>query len=293
MSYKTFRPSIVLTKILEERHEKLLADWLERQLGSDYLRLNLMDEAELRSDCVRLLDVLRPAFASQETFDPDQESWSPVTDFLREVSIRRDEAGFSPLETANFVLSIKEPLISIVDQETSDEVRAVELWGVSEVFDGLAFYTTEVYRTRREDTIQQQREEMEELSTPVVELWDGILAMPLIGTLDTYRGQMVSETLLGAIAEGGAEMAILDLTGVPAIDTRMAQHLIRAVAAARLMGTDCILSGIRPQIAQTIVHLQIQLGNIRTTATLSGALRQAFRQRGLQVVEADVASTSQ
>lgn len=287
MSNQTFRPSIVLTKILEEQHETLLANWLEQQLASDYLRLDLMDEAELRSDCVRLLDVLRPAFASQEPFDPDQDSWSPVTDFLREVSIRRDEAGFSPIETANFVLSIKEPLISIVDQETSDAVRAIELWGVSEVFDGLAFYTTEVYRTRREDTIQQQREEMEELSTPVVELWNGILAMPLIGTLDTYRGQMVSETLLGAIAESGAEMAILDLTGVPAIDTRMAQHLIRAVAAARLMGTECILSGIRPQIAQTIVHLQIQLGNIRTTATLSGALRQAFRQRGLKVVDAD------
>lgn len=292
MSYKTFRPSIVLTKILEEQHETLLAKWLEQQLGSDYLRLDLMDEAELRSDCVRLLDVLRPAFASQESFDPDQDSWSPVTDFLREVSIRRDEAGFSPLETANFVLSIKRPLISIVDQETSDEVRAVELWGVSEVFDGLAFYTTDVYRTRREDTIQQQREEMEELSTPVVELWNGILAMPLIGTLDTYRGQMVSEALLGAIAESGAEMAILDLTGVPAIDTRMAQHLIRAVAAARLMGTECILSGIRPQIAQTIVHLQIQMGDIRTTATLSGALRQAFRQRGLRVVEVDGRSSA-
>ena len=292
MSYKTFRPSIVLTKILEEQHEKLLADWLNQQLASDYLRLDLMDEAELRSDCVRLLDVLRPAFASQESFDPDQDSWSPVTDFLREVSIRRDEAGFSPLETANFVLSIKEPLISLVDHAISDEVRAVELWGVSEVFDGLAFYTTEVYRIRREETIQQQREEMEELSTPVVELWNGILAMPLIGTLDTYRGQMVSETLLSAIAESGAEMAILDLTGVPAIDTRMAQHLIRAVAAARLMGTECILSGIRPQIAQTIVHLQIQMGDIRTTATLSGALRQAFSQRGLKVVDVNGESSA-
>lgn len=291
MSYKTFRPSIVLTKILEEKHEKLLSGWLQHQLDSDYLRLDLMDEAELRSDCVRLLEVLRPAFASQEPFDPDQEAWRPVTDFLREVSIRRDEVGFSPLESAYFILSIKEPLIAIVDQETSDEVRAVELWGVSEVFDGLAFYTTEVYRTRREETIQQQREEMEELSTPVVELWNGILAMPLIGTLDTYRGQMVSEALLGAIAESGAEMAILDLTGVPAIDTRMAQHLIRAVAAARLMGTECILSGIRPQIAQTIVHLQIHMGNIRTTATLSGALRQAFRQRGLKVVETNSAAT--
>ena len=287
MSFKTFRPSIVLTRILEEQHESLLANWLKHQLDSDYFRLDLMDEAELRSDCVRLLEVLRPAFASQAPFDPDQESWSRVTDFLREVSIRRDEAGFSPLETAYFLLSIKAPLIGLVDEETSDEVLAIELWGASEVFDGLAFYTTEVYRLRREQTIQQQREEMEELSTPVVELWNGILAMPLIGTLDTYRGQMVSEALLEAIAKSGAEMAILDLTGVPAIDTRMAQHLIRAVAAARLMGTECILSGIRPQIAQTIVHLQIQLGNIRTTATLSGALRQSFRQRGLKVISAD------
>lgn len=287
MSFKTFRPSLVLTKILEEHHDKLLANWLERQLESDHLRVDLMDEAELRSDCQRLLEVLRPAFASQEPFDPDQEAWSRVTDFLREVSVRRDEAGFSPLETAYFVLSIKEPLIAIVDEELDDDVRAVELWGASEVFDGLAFYTTEVYRTRREETIQQQREEMEELSTPVVELWDCILAMPLIGTLDTYRGQMVSETLLDAIAESGAEIAILDLTGVPAIDTRMAQHLIRAVAAARLMGTECILSGIRPQIAQTIVHLQIQMGDIRTTATLSGALRLAFRKCDLGVVELD------
>lgn len=142
----------------------------------------------------------------------------------------------------------------------------------------------EVFQKSREETIQRQQQEMLELSTPVVKLWDGILALPLIGTLDSARTQIVMESLLAKIVETGCEVAILDITGVLTVDTLVAQHLLKTVAAARLMGADCIISGIRPQIAQTIVHLGVDLSTVVTKATMAEAFQVALRRQGTTLV---------
>ena len=252
-------------------------------LASPRTRLDLIDEMALRQESKEFLAVFLTALGNAD--DRETSPWEPVQAILDELSRARDEAGFSPTETATFVLSLKHPLVMRLTRDYESQGSLEEkVWNLKNTLDWLGLYTTEVYQKRREATIRQQQEEMEELSTPVVKVWDGILALPLVGTLDTRRSQMVTESLLDAIAASGSEIAIIDLTGVPAIDTRMAQHLIRTVAAARLMGASCILSGIRPQIAQTIVHLKIQLGDIKTEATLAAALKSAFRQAGLKLV---------
>jgi rsbT co-antagonist protein RsbR len=183
------------------------------------------------------------------------------------------------------VFSLKQPLFDRLRQEAGKDPDALgaELWSTTLLLDRLGLYTTEVHQKAREDTIGRQQQELLELSTPVVQLWDGILALPLIGTLDSARTQVVMESLLQRIVETGAGIAIMDITGVPTVDTLVAQHLMKTVAAARLMGADCIISGIRPQIAQTIVHLGVDLGDVTTKATLAGALSVALDRLGLAV----------
>src|SRR5712672_2313957 len=141
-----------------------------------------------------------------------------------------------------------------------------------------------MYQKSREEVISRQQQELLELSTPVVSLWKDILALPLIGTLDSSRTQVVMESLLQKIVESGADIAIIDITGVPTVDTLVAQHLIKTVAAARLMGADCIISGIRPQIAQTIVHLGLELGVV-SKATMADAFALSLRRLGKTVVD--------
>ena len=194
--------------------------------------------------------------------------------------------GFSPSETATFVFSHKQPLFSRIRRELGKDADALaeETWRATELLDQLGLYTTEVYQKSREEVITRQQQEMLELSTPVVKLWDGILALPLIGTLDSERTQVVMESLLQKIVDTGAEVAIIDITGVPTVDTLVAQHLIKTVTAARLMGADCIISGIRPQIAQTIVHLGVNLADITTKASLADAFAVALGRMGLTVV---------
>ena len=272
-----------LTAMIRSSGHEILQEWMREQLSADTLRLDLIDEKTLEVESQEFLAVLSSAFGSEALVDFEQPAWQPVLSFLDELSRARDHAGFSPMETASFVLSLKHPLFARSLENPEKQSSKEEIWCVNQVLDYLALYTTDLFRERREATILRQQEEMEELSTPVVKVWDGILALPLVGTLDTRRSQMVTESLLEAIAATGSEIAILDMTGVPAIDTRMAQHLMRTVAATRLMGADCILSGIRPQIAQTIVHLKIQLGDIKTESTLAAALKSAFRQSGLKV----------
>ncbi len=272
-----------LTVMIRSSGQEILQEWLSEQLSADTLRLDLIDEKTLEVESQEFLAVLSSALGSEELVDFERPAWQPVLSFLDELSRARDHAGFGPIETASFVLSLKQPLFARSLENPEKQSSKEEIWCVNQVLDHLALYTTDLFRERREATILRQQEEMEELSTPVVKVWDGILALPLVGTLDTRRSQMVTESLLEAIAATGSEIAILDMTGVPAIDTRMAQHLMRTVAATRLMGADCILSGIRPQIAQTIVHLKIQLGDIKTESTLAAALKSAFRQSGLKV----------
>jgi rsbT co-antagonist protein RsbR len=208
-----------------------------------------------------------------------------VREFIGEVSRSRAIQGFSPSETATFVLSLKQPLFTRL-RKTHDgqpDYLFEDLWNATVLLDKLGLYSVEVFQKTREDVIGRQQKEMFELSTPVVELWQGILGLPIIGTLDSKRSQQVMETLLNRLAETQSEVAVIDITGVPVMDTSTAQHLLKTVTAARLMGADCIISGIRPQIAQTIVHLGVNLGDVTTKASMAGALAVAFKRMGLAV----------
>src|SRR4029079_267873 len=188
-------------------------------------------------------------------------------------------------ETATFVLSLKQPVFARLRKqlETSATELADAMWTATAILDKLALFTTEVFQKSREEVINRQQQELLELSTPVVELWTGILALPLIGTLDSAVPQVVMESLLQAIVRTGAALAIIDITGVPTVDTLVAQHLLKTVAAARLMGADCIISGIRPQIAQTIVHLGVDLSAVSTKATLADAFVLALQRLGSRI----------
>ena len=211
-------------------------------------------------------------------------AWEPVRRMLSEVSKARSLQGFTPSETATFIFSLKRPLFNLCGREVTDAKEFGALtWSVTELLDGLGLYTMEAYQKSREEVINRQQEEMLELSTPVVKLWDRILALPMIGTLDSSRTQVVMETLLQKIVETGSEIAIIDITGVPTVDTLVAQHLIKTVTAARLMGAECIISGIRPQIAATIVHLGVDLGNVITKASLADAFVLALSKMGRSV----------
>ena len=207
---------------------------------------------------------------------------------LSDLSRARAAQGFSPSETATFVFSLKQPLFDVLRQEHDGQAATLtdELWTASSALDRLGLYTTEVYQKGREEVILRQQEEMLELSTPVVKLWEGVLALPMIGTLDSARTQVVMESLLQRIVETGAEVAIIDITGVPTVDTLVAQHLLKTITAARLMGAECIISGIRPQIAATIVHLGVDLSAVITKATLADAFQVALSRLGLTVQRA-------
>jgi len=222
--------------------------------------------------------------------DPRGASWTAVRDWLRTLSRDRAERGFSPSETATFVFSLKEPLFSRLSDLAGGDAGLLQadLWRANVLIDALGLVTTEAHGTAREAIIVRQQEELLELSTPVVKLWDGIVALPLIGTLDSNRTQVVMESLLNALVNTGSETAIIDITGVPTVDTLVAQHLLKAVAAARLMGAECIISGIRPQIAQTSVHLGISLPDVVTKATMADAVSPsaAVRRRVLQTSDA-------
>lgn len=273
-----------LPKLLSEYESKILSDWVGQQLET--ARPNLIAENELRNQSRHFLTAFRQALQSDELEDIHQNAWSDVRDLLGEISRARARHGFTPSETATFVFSLKQSLFTYLRQMTNGNPAALteELWTVTTLLDDLGLYTTELYQQSREEVIQRQQEEMMELSTPVVELWDGILALPLIGTLDSMRTQIVMENLLQRIVETGSTIAVIDITGVPTVDTLVAQHLLKTVAAARLMGADCIISGIRPQIAQTIVHLGIELQDVTTKATLAAAFTVALQRLGHTII---------
>ena len=273
-----------LVELLNKSHEAVLADWVTVQLGSESMRRDLIKEDELRAQSAEFLQRFARAVTSGEITNIKSVAWEGALEILNELSRDRSRMGFSPSETANFVLSLKEPLATHLRQTggNSEEVFE-ETWAVSSLLDKLALHTTEIYQQSREELIIRQQEDMLELSTPVVKIWDGVVALPLIGTLDSARTGVVMESLLQRIVETGSEIAIIDITGVPTVDTLVAQHLLKTVAAARLMGADCIISGIRPQIAQTMVHLAIDLSTVTTKATMAEALRTALTRAGYQV----------
>ena len=272
-----------VAQIISKNEQQILEQWVSLQLSAPTLRADLIKERELREQSREFLQQFSTAInaASENT---DAAAWNPVKEVLAGVSRNRATQGFTPSETAMFVFSLKQPIFELLRKEIQDIAKfAGESWRVTALLDKLGLYTTEVYQKSRESVIARQQEEMMELSTPVVELWNNIVALPLIGTLDSARTQVVMESLLEKIVENEAMIAIIDITGVPTVDTLVAQHLLKTVAAARLMGADCIISGMRPQIAQTIVHLGVNLSDVLTKATLADAFAVALQRTGASV----------
>ncbi len=277
------------TQLAEEigkHQDAVLKDWMAYQVSALTLRRDLVKESELRESSRQFLEMFAEAFAVST--DSSSPPWKPVKDTLAEISQKRAAQGFSPSETATFVFSLKQPLFNLAQQRVGQDGKRLAdmLWDLTLILDKLGLYTTEVYQESREGVIHRQQQELMELSTPVVQLWDEVLALPLIGTLDSARTQVVMENLLQRVVETGARIAIIDITGVPTVDTLVAQHLMKTVAATRLMGADCIISGIRPQIAQTIVHLGVNLNDIVTKATLADAFQIALTRLGATVSKA-------
>ncbi len=275
-----------IPEIIEKYEEELLADWVKEQLADPILRPDLVSERELREQSAEFLSLFRVAVRSGNLTDVEATEWAEVREMLAGLSRSRAGQGFSPTETAMFIFSIKQPLFARLRLEVKDaEALAEDMWAATVLLDKLGLYTAEVYQKGREGMIVRQQAELMELSTPVVRLWEGILMVPLIGTLDSARTQLVMESLLQEIVETGSAIAIIDITGVPTVDTLVAQHLLKTVAAARLMGADCIISGIRPQIAQTIVQLGVTLADVVTKATLANAFALALQRLGLVVTK--------
>jgi rsbT co-antagonist protein RsbR len=264
-----------------------LGEWIDRQTAWLGARKEHAS-SQLREQSRRFLAALGTAAATGNG-DVRSGAFAPMRELLAEISTERARQGYTPIETATFVFSLKEPLFTRLRSRFAKDAEALgdATWEATQLLDSLGLFTTEVYQKGREQIILKQQEEMLELSTPVITLWDGILALPLIGTLDSARTQVVMENLLQRVVETGSTLAIIDITGVPTVDTVTAQHLLKTVAAARLMGADCIISGIRPQIAQTIVHLGVELGDVVTKATLADAFTVALRRRGLSVQRRD------
>ena len=273
-------------RLIVQRRDEVLTAWVKEQLRDG--RVESLPAEELRAQGNEFLTLIADPADADSIFDANSEAWGPARAFLADLSRTRARQGFSPSETASFVFALKRPLFAMLRTEFADDAAQLgeEIWNATELLDQLGLLTMEEYQRGREEVIRRQQQEMLELSTPVVTLWDGVLALPMIGTLDSARTQIVMETLLQRIVDTGAAIAIIDITGVPTVDTMTAQHLLKTVTATRLMGAECIISGIRPQIAQTIVHLGVDLGDVTTKATLADAFRVALSRTGRRVTGA-------
>jgi len=271
-----------LAETINQHESDILKEWLENQRAEGILSKSL--EADVQQQSRELLTSLKNSLR-QGRADIMAAEWTDLRDLLVNLSRTRMQQGFNPSQTCTFIFSLKQPLFERLRKEFGQDADSLahEVWTATLLLDKLGLWTIEAYQKTREAVISRQQQHMLELSTPVVKLWQGILALPLIGTLDSERTQVVMESLLQQIVDTGADIAIIDITGVPLVDTLVAQHLLKTVAAARLMGADCIISGIRPQIAQTIVHLGVELGDVITKATLADAFAVALTRRGLAV----------
>jgi rsbT co-antagonist protein RsbR len=277
-----------LAEILSKRSSHIIDKWLELQLAGGR-KLSVAERQEVTRQSRDFLDALIAASKKGSLDNLSGSDWNRVREILADLSASRAKGGYTPSETAGFVFSLKRPLFSTLLEELGGDASALgdALWQATELLDSLGLFTTETYQKTREDIISRQQQELLELSTPVVRLWENILALPLIGTLDSGRTQVVMQNLLDAIVETRSDFAIIDITGVPVVDTLVAQHLLKTVAAARLMGADCLISGIRPQIAQTIIHLGVDLTNVTTKATLADAFAIALKRSGQTVTKAE------
>jgi rsbT co-antagonist protein RsbR len=274
----------VLGEVLDSNSGPVIAEWLEEVRSA--LGTSAGNAQLLGTDADRLLRAFRQGLLSDaDGTSLEGDAWESLKDVLTDISKSGAARGITASQTSSFVLAFKKPLFTALQARlTSDPAHmASAIWAISTLVDKMSQYTLTVYQRSREEIIHRQQQELLELSTPVVKLWDGVLAVPMIGTLDSSRTQLVMESLLQRIVDTGSELAIIDITGVPTVDTLVAQHLLKTVTAIRLMGADCIISGVRPQIAQTIVHLGIDLQGITTKASLADALALALKRGGYVV----------
>lgn len=272
-----------LMSVLEAQRPAILASWLKYLEQASASGKGRLSTADLKSQATDFLKLLTSTAQNNDVGDVGAEGWQPVRAFLEDLSRQRVIAGFSSDETATFIFSLKRPVFEALKQAAGNDAEklATETWSATELLDKLGLHTVKAFQMSREEVIGRQQTELLELSTPVVKLWDGILALPMIGTLDSARTQIVMESLLQKIVETESQIAIIDITGVPTVDTLVAQHLLKTVTAIRLMGADCIISGVRPQIAQTIVHLGVDLQGVTTKANLADALALALKRSGI------------
>jgi rsbT co-antagonist protein RsbR len=274
-----------LAEIISRNEDQIRMEWV-RDMNKSVQRTDLMSQTELAEQSSALLSTVIAGVRSGGRSDLAGPGWTQARELLENISGSRARQGFSSTEVATFVLSLKQPLFSAIRRDLGKNQDKLfdTIWAATELLDNLALKTTDYYIATREELISRQQQELLELSTPVVKLWDGILALPVIGTLDSARTQVVMENLLQTVVSTNSKFAIIDITGVPTVDTLVAQHLLKTITAARLMGAECIISGIRPQIAQTIVHLGINLEDVITRAKLSDAFALALQMSGRTVV---------
>jgi len=266
-------------QIVHSKKELLLKRWLADLSSAGQSGDRRTTALDVEQQAAEFISQLDAGLQSGNVAKPDAAGWGSVRSFLNGFSRERATRGFSAEQTAAFIFSFKKALFELMQQEIKDSSLLVgQLWAWTELIDSLGLQTISAYQKSRDELINRQQADLLELSTPVIKLWEGVLALPMIGTLDSARTQVVMETLLQRIVDTGSHIAILDITGVPTVDTLVAQHLMKTVTAIRLMGAECIISGIRPQIAQTIVHLGVDLGNITTKANLADALALAMKR---------------
>ncbi|RDV15813.1 STAS domain-containing protein [Pontibacter diazotrophicus] len=272
-------------QIIQKKKKTILENWMSNQLSDQALRDDLISNEDLHKQSEELLNGLARAMATGNVDNIYAAEYEPVTEIISDISVTRARQGFSPRETGLYVLSLKQAIADTLEQELAGQHEQLykEVTLVSRLLDSLSVITFETFIKGREEVILRQSDEISEISTPVIKVWDGILALPIIGTLDSARTQVVMENLLQEIVNTGSNIAILDISGVPAVDSLVAQHLMKTVSATRLMGAECIISGIRAEIAQTIVHLGIDLSNIKTKASLASALQLAFSMNKIEV----------
>lgn len=276
---------IEITKLLQKKKKQILELWIKSQLSDTSLREDLISNEDLREQSEELLNIILKRLTEDNINNVESVDFEEVYEILSGISITRARQGFSPRETGLFIFSLKDAFLTVLQQDLKDD--AAHLYEaslkISRLIDNFCVVTFETFIKGREEVILRQTDEIAEISTPVIRVWDGILALPIIGTLDSARTQIVMENLLQEIVNSGSSIAILDISGVPAVDSLVAQHLIKTVSATRLMGAECIISGIRPEIAQTVVHLGIDLSNVVTKSTLASALKYAFNALLLEV----------
>jgi rsbT co-antagonist protein RsbR len=276
-------PSAIIANALQKHQKQLLAEWVRNlQVDAADGKKVRISPQELSTQAEEFLQLLTAVVTGANPDDHNSAQFKALQSFLENLSRARVQQGFASAETATFIFSFKQPLFTVLRTEAGSNANllADEIWSATKLLDKLGLITVSSYQRAREEIINRQQQEMLELSTPVVKLWEGILALPMIGTLDSARTQIVMESLLHKIVETGSQLAIIDITGVPTVDTLVAQHLLKTVTAIRLMGADCIISGVRPQIAQTIVHLGVDLAGVTTKANLADALALALKRTG-------------